>query len=104
MKTMPSGRSWPPAGAALLLAAVACVIAIAIAPLLSLGIATVILIAAVGVGRRVGSWRTPVTVAAALAVLLAGTLLLVSFDFGLTGCPGVGCGEQVPVSEVPIPG
>lgn len=72
------------AGAVLLVVAAGCLFGSVFAPIPALGIAVGIVIAAVMLRRPLGSWWLPVLVTSAVAVLLAGGMLVISLDFGGT--------------------
>jgi hypothetical protein len=101
---MGTGRRGPIAGAILLVAAAGCLAGFFIAPIPALVVAVVIAVTAAILRRRLGSWWLPVLVTSAVAFLLAGGILVISWDFGGASCQDRPCGEETPISPVPGPG
>lgn len=97
---MDTSRRWPLAGAAMFGAAVVCLVGFVVAPIPVLVIAGLILIAAAILRARLGSWRMPVLVTCAVAMLLAGGMLMLSVPVGVDDCPDGRCGVETPI---PVP-
>lgn len=71
-------------GVALLVVAAGCLLGSVFAPIPALVIAVGAAIAAALLRQPLGSWWVPVLAISAAAVLLAGGMLVISLDFGVT--------------------